>query len=221
MRRNVLNKMKNIRIPIGKGGRGQSFVELAIVFMFLLTMLTGVVEFGNLLNQYINVIDGAREGARAASNASPFQQGTDIADPSFYTNIDDIIEGTFNADGSEKDKSAIEPVRLDPAADDVVISVFAIDKDGTLKRFPQGTGYWSRYGNHTSQFADTDVTSLISGTKNLAPNTGMVLVEVFYAYHTILQMPFLPTVIPLHTYAVMPLTAAEATPTPCPGSSCP
>jgi len=184
--------------------------------MLLLTMLAGVVEFGNMLNLYINVIDGAREGARAASNASPFLSGTDTTDPAFYTNTDTIIEGTFNPDGTQDQRSAIDPVRLDPSIDNVVISVFAVDTSGALKRFPQDKpNGWIVYPNTVvSSFTDAQLQALMASTANRAPSTGMVVVEIFYHYHTILQMPFLPPVIPLHTYAVMPLTAAEATPTP-------
>ena len=209
--------MKTLHISLRKAGKGQSFVELAIVFMLLLSMLAGVVEFGNLLNQYINVIDGDREGARFASNTSPFlTPGSDDFNEAFYTGTDEVIEGTYDpVTGEQLSKSAIEPVKLDPATDDVVISVFAIDINGTVTRFPQGMDYgWNKYGNGQSQFTNSDVQGLVAGTKDLAPNTGMILVEIFYNYHTLLQMPFLPDPIPLHAYAVMPLTAAEATPTP-------
>jgi len=47
--------------------RGQSFVELMLVVMILAVLLAGVVEFGFMLNQYLHVLDGARESARYAS----------------------------------------------------------------------------------------------------------------------------------------------------------
>ena len=50
--------------------KGQSLVELTLVLVILLSLLTGMVEFGNLLNQYITVTDAAREGARFASLAA-------------------------------------------------------------------------------------------------------------------------------------------------------
>ena len=169
-------------------------------------MLVAVVEAGNLLNQYINLVDGAREAARAASNASPFVSSvSDETNLAFYINTDDIIEGTDTI------RSAIEPVVLDPAnGDDVVISTFAIT-DGAVKRFPPdaATG-WSKYGLQKSVFTNSDLQNLMKSYA-AAPSTGMVVVEIFYHYQTILGMP---PVIPVHTYAIMPLTAAEATPTP-------
>lgn len=44
---------KNPWFNFKEHSNGQSFVELAIVFLVLLGMLAGVVETGNLLNQYI------------------------------------------------------------------------------------------------------------------------------------------------------------------------
>jgi Flp pilus assembly protein TadG len=56
---------------------GQSLVEIAILFPLLLMLISGLVEFGFLLNQYLNLLDGAREAARFASDGDPF-----IRDPS-------------------------------------------------------------------------------------------------------------------------------------------
>jgi hypothetical protein len=205
----VLRKIKRLQFRPEKEGKGQSFVELAVVFLVLIAMLVAVVEAGNLLNQYINLVDGAREAARAASNASPFISSTsDEFNLAFYTNTDNIIEGTDTI------RSAISPVVLDPAnGDDVVISTFEITK-GVVKRFPQDKpSGWSHYG-HASAFSDTDLQNLMTKF-TAAPNTGMVVVEIFYNYETILGVP--PS-IPVHTYAIMPLTAAEATPTACTGT---
>ena len=53
-----------------------------------------------------------------------------------------------------------------------------------------------------------------------APNTGYVLVEIFYNYEHRLGLPWITAVVDnpmlIHTYAFMPLTSAEPTPTPVP-----
>jgi hypothetical protein len=53
-----------------------------------------------------------------------------------------------------------------------------------------------------------------------APNTGVVLVEIFYNYPQILKLPVLTTIlpdpIPLYVYTIMPLSAAEPTQTSAP-----
>jgi hypothetical protein len=50
------------------------------------------------------------------------------------------------------------------------------------------------------------------------PDKGFVVVEVLYCYHQVLNIPllsqFLPNPIKIHTYTVMPLPAAQPTPTP-------
>ena len=54
---------------------GQSLVELAFFFPILLVILSGVIEFGFAFNQYINLIEATREGARYAVNGDPCNQG--------------------------------------------------------------------------------------------------------------------------------------------------
>ena len=50
------------------------------------------------------------------------------------------------------------------------------------------------------------------------PNKGFVVVEVIYCYHQVLNIPiisqFLPNPMKIYTYTVMPLPAAQPTPTP-------
>lgn len=43
---------------------GQAVVEFAIVLPVLLTLVTGIMQFGLLFNKYINLTDAARVGAR-------------------------------------------------------------------------------------------------------------------------------------------------------------
>ena len=98
--------------------KGQSFIELALLMSTLLLLVVGLIEFGNMLNQYINLVDGAREGARFGSNTDPFLittgslQGTyDYSGPqtSFFTDIDKVIEGDTSVDPTLR-TSAITPL---------------------------------------------------------------------------------------------------------------
>lgn len=43
--------------------RGQSLVELAISFVFMMLLLVGIAEFGIILFQYVQLRDAAQEGA--------------------------------------------------------------------------------------------------------------------------------------------------------------
>ena len=47
--------------------RGQAIVELAVVLPVFLLMVFGMLEFGNVMNEYLVITAAAREGARAAA----------------------------------------------------------------------------------------------------------------------------------------------------------
>jgi hypothetical protein len=185
-----------------KNKRGQSFVELSLVLLVLAMILAGVVEFGFLMNNYLHVLDGAREGARFSANSVALNDdGTSIL--SFYENTATQVE------------NVMRPVLLDSTAgDDVVISVFSI-AGLNVARFPDSDG-WSKYGNHTSNFTTPEVVAMLD---SLAPPSGLLIVEVFYNYPQVLDLPLFSDFlnpIPVYTYSVMPLSSAEPTPTPRP-----
>ena len=114
-------------------------------------------------------------------------------------------------------KDALEPrtvndttrkIVLDPASDDVIITVYSVCGSKVVS-FPNAGGY-HMYGNVTSVFTNASMlTSRLSG----APNAGIVLVEVNYSYHQVLALPwitaFLSNPLPLRAYTIMPLPAAE------------
>ncbi|HUV94852.1 MAG TPA: TadE/TadG family type IV pilus assembly protein [Anaerolineae bacterium] len=50
-----------------RGQRGQTLVEFALVLPILVLLLVGMLEVGRLLNAWLIVSNGAREGARYAT----------------------------------------------------------------------------------------------------------------------------------------------------------
>jgi len=88
------------------------------------------------------------------------------------------------------------------------VSFFSIG-DGIYIRYPNATGY-RHYSNQTSAFSDADIQARLNPS---APPTGVLLVEIFYHYPQRLKLPLftelIPDPIPVHSYAIMPLTAAE------------
>lgn len=50
---------------------GQSLVEIALVFPFILLLLAGLVEVGHYVNTYLTVLDASREAARYAADLYP------------------------------------------------------------------------------------------------------------------------------------------------------
>jgi hypothetical protein len=217
----------------GSWRKGQSLVELTLVLTLLLTLLTGMVEFANLLNQYVGLTDAAREGVRFGSNDDPFIRPAMTVNEAFFFKMDEIVEGSFIGHDysalvrNPDSKGALSPLKLRPEiGDDVVISFFSIDSSttpSTLKRFPTGSGDdgWSYYhrkdpsafAGRKSAFSTSQLRDrLVDG----APPTGFVLVEIYYSYDQLIKLwAFIgaPDPIPVHTYSIMPLSAAEPTPT--------
>jgi len=199
--------LEKFRSP--KFKKAQSFVELALLMPILLMMFSGLIEFGFLLNRYLDLLDGSREAARFASDATPFLPNSYTDDPSFYNNAATLVDQT------------IAPITLNASTDDVIISAFGVGGGQVLSRFPNTlgspsiSGQYRRYGNHTSKFSNADIQSRLVST---APGTGVILVEVFYAYDQVLKLPwitaFVPDPIQVHVYSIMPLVSVEPTPTP-------
>lgn len=53
--------------PFICNSRGQSIVEFALVLPLLLTIMLGIINFGLICYNFINVNEAAREGARAVA----------------------------------------------------------------------------------------------------------------------------------------------------------
>jgi hypothetical protein len=185
-----------------------------------------VVEFGFLLNQYLNLLDGPREGARFAVDISPFRTVVTDAQPAFYNAVSGEVI------------NAIKPITLNASIDDVVISIFAVN-GSAVTRYPSAghisgesaldntPGEWHLSGHggacdpntdhtcHPSTLTNAQVSARVAqtGGGDLPPSMGVVLVEVFYNYPQTLKLPwltvFIPDPIAVHAYTMMPLPAAE------------
>lgn len=215
-----------------KSTRGQSFVEIALLFPVLLIILSGLVEYGFVLNQYLNLLDGAREAARFASDGDPFRRQPSNTNCS--TALGPVTDDFYNQAACLAMQVA-RPLVFDPATDDVVISAFAINNGNVTNRYPvipndppspgvpstETSGEWHMYGYggscdttssscHPSRFSEGEIETRLSRS---APNTGIILVEVFYDYDQILKLPWITAFVPdpmrIHVYSIMPLVAAE------------
>jgi hypothetical protein len=212
------------RSSTGKS-RGQSLVEFVVILPILLIMLSGLIEFGFLLNHYLDVIDAARDGARFAANIDPLEPDTSppildcVNTPYFFRLVPCVVN------------QALAPqIVLDPSdpppgdTDDLVISVFVVSGTTITQRlgqdgFPDPDG-WSLHGQHASNFTTAEVQAILNATPGTPPSTGIVMVEIFYDYHMVLGLPwitaFVPNPVTLHAYTLMPNTFAEPTPIPPP-----
>ncbi len=208
-----------------------------LVTLILMLLLSGVVEFGYLLNNYLHIFDAAREAAR-------------------FSSVSDPIKDNGQSDDLFFDRTAVQAMRVmypltltgnppptESFGDDIVVSVFSVS-GGQVDRYPDADG-WSLCDHHGddeiqnnlpmglipsvymdmwdvcvargSNFSDEQIEALLEPG---APATGVLLVEVWYWQEQVLNLPViadvLPNPIPIYIYSVMPLAAAEPTATPGP-----
>jgi hypothetical protein len=224
--------------------RGQSFVELALVVLILALMLSGVVEFGFLLNNYLKVLDGAREGARFSNMSVPF-----VINATGEYEIDSgtgyyVSNQTFYINTAIETMRVMSPIVLNGnRGDDIIISVFTVGvpPSPTIVRWPYNytfgwnlcenysdpglqtnndlnTADWSSCTAKSSKFSSAQILSMMDP---IAPGSGVLVVEVYYNYPQLLKLPVfeqvIPDPIPVYSYSIMPLSAAEPTPIPTPG----
>jgi hypothetical protein len=185
-----------------RSARGQSLVEFTLLLPVLLIMISGLIEFGFMLNYYLDVIDAAREAARWAASDDPVRNAAGTwTDPNtlFYERVQDVALDSINIGSGGQ-------ISLDSATDDVVISAFSVYGGSVIRRWPNGLeDGLPLYNRHVSKFLSADVQALLDPT---APNTGIVLVEIWYDYDMILGLPwitaFVPNPISLYAYSIMP-----------------
>jgi hypothetical protein len=194
--------------------RAQSLVEFAITLPVLLLLFSGLVEFGFALNFYLSLMDATRDAARYASNWDPFLRDEDDStivigdDMTFYSNTIDTTMLYLDPQVKYPDYEGRRIV-LDPAQDDILVTVFAWSEAGGVLRYP-ASGTVSLYHNSTSRFSDAEIASRFEAG---SPNAGLVLVEVHYNYHQRLAIgylaPFVPNPLLLRSYTIMPLSAIQ------------
>jgi len=221
-------KTNPTRKKIARKPRGQSLVEVAIAFPILIMLFSGVVEFGFIINYYLSLLDATREAARVYSGDDPFCNAITAScavadgetdDPDFYYQAAFTVQRALDPSLGYANPSDYKgrKIVLDPAIDDVIISVYgARGNDVWLWRV--GGAYHllpapSNTGNYPSIFTEEDIKSRRVAD---APDAGLLLVEVHYNYHHVLSLPWmtawLPNPLHLQAYTVMPIRAGEPAP---------
>jgi hypothetical protein len=200
--------------------RGQALVETALLLPVLLIVLSGLVEFGFMLNEYLALQDAARNAARFASDGLYFQRDRNFSCDStldFYRQAACLVNQELAQERPEI------YLNLGNGQDDVIISSFSVTQGaGVSARQPSEIG-WSEAEDATgarNQYTKIDIAVVNSRLNSSAPSTGLVSVEIFHNYDQKLKLPwitaFISDPILLHNYAIMPLVSAEPTPTPIP-----
>jgi hypothetical protein len=231
---------------LSRRSRGQGLVETAILFPLLLMVVSGLTEFGFLLNDYLALQDAARNSARFAAdgmynfrdNNHSCVAGTGTRD--FYRQAACLVNQELS---QERPEITLD---LGTGEDDIVVSAFSVAQDYCQSpagyppnpRVPPNPGVSCVTMRHPGEYGEAGWSEALdsTGVRNqssripiseinarldtAAPSTGFVSVELFYTYEQKLKLPwitvFLADPILLHNYALMPLVSAEPTPTPIP-----
>ncbi|MFL7812319.1 MAG: TadE family protein, partial [Anaerolineales bacterium] len=202
-----------------KKSTGQSFVELAIVLPLLLFLLVGFVEVGAIIYNYLSLLDVVREAARFAADRDPDVLNGDMSNYPISACEDDALHYYLDTACVVIGTNFNQDITLDPAVDDIAISIFTIDNNVVVDRKPNdGDGVWSLYSDNWTKNCDGTVNSLTPffpegigdswvtySTPTAGPGTptpgagtvmpsgptdkGMVLVEIYYCHHQLLNLP--------------------------------
>jgi len=187
----------------------------------MLLMLSGVIEFGFMLNYYLDIIDAARETARFAASDDPIRDDATgnflDPNPAFYNRAQTLAKQSLeSASGGRIDW--LPPAICADIQGDIVMSAFSVAGSAVDQRYPVGSGDTgvSMCGNYTSKLTTAEVNAILSGSG--IPNTGFILAEIYYEYDQTLGLPwitaFVPDPIILYSYSIMPNTNVEPTTTP-------
>ena len=265
-------KLPFLRRQPGSRFRGQSFVELALVLPILILMLLGLIEVTMMLGRYLDVLDLTREAARFASaRESRAELQAQIADVdcsapepfNFYYHTACIFSPPQTDDQCQDCKNFVigDPLRpahckfcnglnpfvvMDPAVDDVVISVFTIvDRQSSsespvtvwaLSNHDPDPGHSDNWkydctGDQETEnitraapyYTEARMAEILGTGPNTPtpvsrPNRGFVAVEVYYCYEQVLNIPFFTVFVPnpMRIHAYTIMPLPAAAPTPQP-----
>ncbi|MDR3575354.1 MAG: pilus assembly protein [Anaerolineaceae bacterium] len=192
-------------------GRGQSYLELALVLPVLLIMLLGLVEVSFYIASYLNALDLTREAARFASVRDPFDGKTSAgysvpsyatstcqdSDPSkvdFYYSTACNFSSPPPYGGSCSNPNFCGGLNtylpFNPTTDDIVISVFTVSDvmhDGSTTSTSVATDLWPS-GKHYWSYSE-DVLGKAAGhgnwTLNCAASPQTVANQPYYNQTTV------------------------------------
>jgi hypothetical protein len=216
--------------------RGQSMIEMALTFPILLLILAGSLEVAMYYNNYLTLVDSTREAARFSAdndylNADEIE-GCLPGPPDPYSSSRDfynqasclVLQNMFG-------------ITFDKATDDIIVSVFTV-KDGVITaRNPPDPASVATSAHHTTldnnpqsgwsyclnvikadctpaaSFFDNSAVQARLGAVASAPDTGLVLIEVYHLHHQFLGLippglAFMPQTVMMHAYTIMPLPSA-------------
>ena len=200
--------------------KGQSLVEFALTLPILLMLLSGLTEFGFMLNHYLALVDATREIARMTSSWGHDETiqigGNDVT---FYEaaagTLVNVIEPRKTDSGNpisydpndttrkikflEERQNCSDDELANSECNDIIISVYGIDSATGAALVHRH--HWLElnpvYGSgpqYAYQHGNGRFTAAVID-QNISAitkvNAGIVLVEVFYNYEQVLGLPWL------------------------------
>ncbi|MCC7205848.1 MAG: pilus assembly protein, partial [Anaerolineae bacterium] len=98
-----------------RGGRGQSFIELAVTAPILVLMIMALAEIGFVANNYLILMDLVRESGRRGANLNPTLWNENQTRN--YERLDcDTVPGVYNFDSSLQAQATPRRVPRGPSA---------------------------------------------------------------------------------------------------------
>jgi hypothetical protein len=205
--------------------KGQSFVELALVLPLLLFLLIAFVEVGAVIYNYLSLLDVAREAARFAADRDPEVLNGDMSNYPISACEDDALHYYLDTACVVIGTNFNQDITLDPATDDIAISIFTIDNNVVVDRKPNPGNVWSLYSDNWTKHCDGTFKSntpffpqligdpwVVLATPTLGAGTpapgagtaypsgptdkGMVLVEIYFCHEQLLNLPLLSDLLP-------------------------
>ena len=202
-------------------GRGQSLVEFTLMLPILLMLLSGLIEFGFLLNSYLDVIDAAREAARFAANDDPTLGSPTDLTPNFWNRAWRNSRGSlFTASDGRINWTPTDAFDCTASIvkGDIVVSGFGFLNNTVQTRYPLGDSDGaSNCGNYQSRLSNADINALMDSSS--VDNSGAVLVEIYYEYEMLLGLPWITVLLP-DPILIQPTTDPFCSPDPGIATSC-
>jgi hypothetical protein len=190
----------SFRTPSGKRAkrfgkaRAQSLVEFAISLPVLLLLLTGMVEFGFMMNTYLSVQDAARSTARRFSGIRPFD-ATGADDPAFYQGAAEYAIDLLAPAGDPQSRQIV----MDPTRDNILISLIGVEVDestdpdsiSSIIRY-SGAEYYKYYAmtDPPSGYSDDSISALMTAKDAEPADVGLLIIEIYYGYEGTLNLPW-------------------------------
>jgi hypothetical protein len=195
MKKNVFIKPKKVLLQKTKTQRAQSMVEFAIALPILMLLLTGMVEFGFMLNTYLSIQDAARTTARRYSTINPFNaDGTDNI--TYYQDAALYAVELLAPTGDPQTRQIV----LEEDRDNILISLIGVEVDesttpdeiASITRYSGGE-YYQLYGDTDppTTYLDDNITAFLTTGGAEPADAGLLIVEIYYGYEGTLNLPWM------------------------------